>query len=201
MQTNSLNLMVNSQNVPKRKKRKTVVKPKTAKRKAPRKPGIESITYRPRTATDDAFIVSLTQSQLGEVHQQSFGQPFPVEQFRQYIQSGAPTIVIERNGQPIGYYSYLVSPDRKMHVSAMVIDPKYQRAGIGKKAFAKLQDDARAMGVHTLEVFVQESNAQSLAFTRSLGFREVFRVEPNTIGFHKYLVSPQATVAQQSFFP
>ncbi|WP_083511824.1 GNAT family N-acetyltransferase [Alicyclobacillus acidiphilus] len=201
MQTNSLNLMVNSKNVPKRKKKKSVVQTKAVKKQAAKKPVAETITYRPRTAQDDAFIVSLTQSELGEIHQQSFGQPFPAEQFRRYIESGAPTVVIERNGKPVGYYSYLVSPDGKMHVSAMVIDPKHQNAGIGKKAVAKLEEDARKMGVHTMEVFVQESNAQSLAFARSLGFREVFRVEPNTIGFHKYLVTPQTgPIAQPSFF-
>ncbi|GMA62365.1 GNAT family N-acetyltransferase [Alicyclobacillus fastidiosus] len=186
---NTVHLMMGQKPAPKKVKKKVAQKPKVQAKKKAAKPAAAVLSYRSRTAEDDAFIIQLTRQQLGNIHEQAFGQPFPEEQFLRYIQSGAPTIVIERNGKPIGYYSYLIGPDAKMHVSAMVIDPKHQSSGIGKTVMARLEEEAIRQGVRTLEVFVQENNAQSLAFTRSLGFREVFRVQPNTIGFQKQLAT------------
>lgn len=194
MPNSSVNLMLNQKSATKKRKKKVVAKAKT---KAQKKHGkqtkqpVISLNYRPRTPEDDAYIIQLTRQQLGAIHEQAFGQPFPEEQYLQYIRSGAPTIVIERENKAIGYYSYLLGQDAKMHVSALVIEPKHQSSGIGKMVMAKLEEDAKRQGVRTLEVFVQDNNAQSLAFTRSLGFREMFRIEPNTIGFQKQLAVPQ----------
>lgn len=204
MQTHSVHLMVQSKKPTPKKNKKAVVPKAKAKTKSGQKrvkPVVVEINYRPRTPEDDSFIVSLTQGQLGSIHEQAFGQPFPEDQFLRYIQSGAPTIVIEKNGKAIGYYSYLVGPDAKMHVSAMVIDAKNQSSGIGKMVMTKLEEDARKLGVRTLEVFVQENNAQSLAFTRSLGFREVFRIEPNTMAFQKQLVPLPPMGMQPQYAP
>lgn len=164
-----------------------VVPAKRSKTKA--KPGKKveqpQLTYRPRMSQDDAYILELTRQQLGEVHAQAFGEAFPDEQFLHYIQSGAPTYMILHKGKTIGYYSYLVGPDAKMHISALVIDPKHQSQGIGKAVMKQLEEQAVLQGVRTMEVFVQESNSTSVAFTKSLGFQEVYRFPPHTIGFQK----------------
>ncbi|MDQ0189980.1 GNAT family N-acetyltransferase [Alicyclobacillus cycloheptanicus] len=144
-----------------------------------------TLSYRPRTPEDDAYIVQLTEEQLGTVHQQAFREPFPRDQFLRYIQSGAPTFLIERNGKRIGYYSYLIGPDAKMHIGAMVVEPNYQSDGIGTKVMQKLEEDAQRAGVQVMEVFVQNSNERSMAFTRKLGFQEVFRIDENTVCFQK----------------
>jgi ribosomal protein S18 acetylase RimI-like enzyme len=192
MPQTGVHMMLKEKATPKKAKKKVVpkavkAKPAVQKKQRTTKQTMEPLHYRPRAAQDDAYIVQLTRQQLGTVHERAFGQPFPDEQFLRYIQSGAPTVVIEQKGKPIGYYSYLVGQNGKMHISAMVIDPAHQSSGIGKMVMAKLEEDAAKQGVRVLEVFVQENNAQSLAFTRSLGFREVYRIEPNTIGFQKQL--------------
>lgn len=148
------------------------------------------LSFRPRTADDDQYIVDLTEAQLGSIHQRSFGEPFPRQQFLSYIQSGAPTYVVLQNGTRIGYYSYLIGPDNKMHVTALVLEQSQQSVGLGTEVMEQLEREAKDKGVHTLEVFVQESNAKSLAFTRKLGFIEAFRPMPNTIGFQKRIQSP-----------
>ncbi len=151
----------------------------------PAETAVPALTFRPRTEADDEYIVQLTEEQLGEVHQQAFAEPFPREQFRQYIQSGAPTTVVEHRGKRIGYYSYLIGPEGKMHISALVIDRTEQSDGVGTAVMEKLEQEAAARGVHTLEVFVQANNVRSVEFTRKLGFHEVFRLPPNTICFQK----------------
>jgi ribosomal protein S18 acetylase RimI-like enzyme len=145
------------------------------------------LQFRARTPDDDDYIVQLTEHQLSAVHQQAFGEVFPREQFRRYLQSGAPTVVVEKAQKRIGYYSYLVNPDGKMHISALVIEPEHQSDGIGSKVMRHLEDEARRLGAHTLEVFVQTGNEKSLGFTRKLGFVEVFYVTPTTICFQKRL--------------
>lgn len=144
-----------------------------------------AVTYRNRTPQDDAYILQITRQQLGTVHEQAFGEPFPDVQFMRYIQSGAPTFMVLQNERPIGYYSYLLGHDKKMHISALVIEQEFQSKGIGSEVMKHLEADAMLQGVQLLEVFVQETNKTSLAFTKSLGFQEVFRVTPFTIAFQK----------------
>ncbi|QSO54416.1 GNAT family N-acetyltransferase [Alicyclobacillus curvatus] len=152
-----------------------------------------ALTFRPRVPGDDDYILNLTEKELGQVHSQSFGEPFPRAQFQGYLQSGAPTVVVEQDGKPIGYYSYLIGPDGKMHVSALVIEPALQSGGVGTQVMTRLEDDARRQHVHTLEVFVQESNARSIAFTKKLGFVEVYRMPPNSICFQKVIAGQSGT--------
>jgi|GEM_PF-5809345 len=143
------------------------------------------LTFRNRTPQDDEFILGLTEGELGDIHQGTFGEPFPRDQFMYFIQSGAPVVMFETRGKPVGYYSYLIGHDGKMHISAMVISPEYQLKGIGTRVMKQLEQEALGRGVHTLEVFVQSSNEKSVRFTRDLGFVEVFRIPPNTICFQK----------------
>ena len=145
------------------------------------------LSFRPRSAADDEYILQLTEAQLGNVHQQAFGEVFPREQFLRYLQSGAPTVVVERAKKRIGYYSYLINPDGKMHISAMVIHPEHQSDGIGTNVMSEVEREAKEKGVHTLEVFVQTGNDKSLAFTRKLGFFEAYYVTPTTICFQKVI--------------
>lgn len=182
-----------------------IVKP--ARRKAPGKKsnagrqttksvqsGAPRIEFRPRQPEDDAYIVHLTEEQLGSIHEQAFQEPFPREQFLRYLQSGAPTFIVLRNDKRIGYFSYLIGHDGTMHISAMVIEPQFQSDGIGTAVMKRLEADAVANGVRMLEVFVQAGNEKSLNFTRKLGFVEVYHVTPNTICFHKP-IAPAQTAA------
>lgn len=152
-----------------------------------------ALTFRPRVPGDDDYILNLTENELGQVHAQSFGEPFPRAQFEGYLQSGAPTVIVEQDGKPIGYYSYLIGPDGKMHVSALVIEPTHQSGGVGTQVMTRLEADARRQRVHTLEVFVQENNPRSVAFTKKLGFVEVYRMPPNSICFQKVMAGAGGT--------
>lgn len=176
--------------------KKRVAGGKTKRKAAPSKKPV--LSYRNRVPADDAYILQLTEEQLAAIHQQSFGEPFPREQFMSMIQSGAPVILIEYGGKPIGYYTYLIGPDAKMHISAMVIDKQYQSKGIGTQVMKRVEQDALPRGVRTIEVFVQANNEQSLAFTRQLGFVEAYRVPPNTICFQKQLAATNTVPARQT---
>ncbi|OFW79156.1 MAG: hypothetical protein A2201_12490 [Alicyclobacillus sp. RIFOXYA1_FULL_53_8] len=174
---------------------------KTASTPATGNVATAGLAFRPRTPADDTYILQLTEEQLGTIHQSAFGESFPREQFWGYIQSGAPTVVVESKGKRIGYYSYLLGPDGKMHISAMVIEPQYQSTGFGTEIMSRLETEAASNGVHTLEVFVQSNNAKSLAFTKKLGFVEAFRLEPNTICFQKLVHRPMAQGAATAALP
>ncbi|QQE80236.1 GNAT family N-acetyltransferase [Alicyclobacillus sp. SO9] len=166
--------------------RRAGTKPPRGKSKAKatktKKPELQ---FRPRVVEDDTYILQLTEEQLGQIHQQTFGEPFPREQFMSFIQSGAPVTVFESDGKRIGYYSYLVGPDQKMHISSLVIDKAFQSKGVGTAVMKHLEQEAVQRGVQTMEVFVQAANERSVQFTKSLGFLEAFRVPPNTIAFQK----------------
>jgi len=146
---------------------------------------LETLSFRTRLPADDAYIIRLTEEELGEIHLRAFGEPFPREQFLRYIQSGAPTILIEKGNKTVGYYSYLIGQDGKMHISALVIDQEHQQDGLGTRVMQQIETEAAVQGIHTLEVFVQANNERSIAFTRKLGFQPVYDVPPNSVCFHK----------------
>lgn len=172
-------------------------RPKSSKRAVTQTALPLQLRFRQRVPRDDQFILKLTEEQLGEIHQGNFGEPFPRNEFMTFIQSGTPVVVFESDKGPVGYYSYLVGPDRKMHVSALVIDSHYQSQGVGTHVMRHLEDEAAAQGVQTLEVFVQGNNDKSVAFTKQLGFVEMFRIPPNTICFQKRVEGQSAATIQR----
>lgn len=154
------------------------------------------LTFRPRRPEDDAFIVALTEEQLGRAHQEATGEPFPRAQFERLIQSGMPTVVVEQGEKRIGYYTYLVGADGIMHIHALVLE-KGRRKEWGEKVMQHLEEEARRLGAHTLQVLVLARQPQSVAFTKELGFVEAYRMPPHTICFQK-AVSPPASGQPQA---
>ncbi|RIV26702.1 GNAT family N-acetyltransferase [Alicyclobacillaceae bacterium I2511] len=152
---------------------------------------VEALHFRPRTDEDDSYIMDLTERELGRIHREAFGDPFPREPFLRYLQSGAPTVILEQGGHRIGYYSYLIGPDLKMHVTALVLDSVHQAQGLGRKVMNYLEEQAYTQGVRVMEVFVQDNNTKSLAFTKELGFTEAYRIPPNSICFRKTVAAQQ----------
>ncbi len=183
---------------PTTKARKAGSSAKTAAAKDTNPP---KLTFRPRTLEDDAYILHLTEEQLGAIHEQAFQEPFPREQFQRYLQSGAPTFVVERGTKRVGYFSYLLGQNATMHISALVIEPQHQSDGIGTAIMNRLEQDARAQGMLALEVYVQSNNEKSLAFTRKLGFVEAYRVTPTTICFQKQITPVSPTLPSTAAAP
>jgi ribosomal protein S18 acetylase RimI-like enzyme len=142
------------------------------------------LAVRERTPQDDDFILQLTEEQWRTAPMQQ-GSPFPREVFARYLQSGMPTRVIERDGKRIGYYSYVVGPDGRLHVSALVVEPTQQTDPVLGTVLEHLEQDARSHGARVMEVLVPADHERGLGLTERLGFREVWRLPQGLVVFQR----------------
>ena len=104
------------------------------------------LTFRQREKTDDAFIIDVTMQTLKDVYQQSVGQELREEHVLEWTNAGDYTAIIELNGKPVGYYSYLQHMPNRWYIGAMVLSPKAQGQGIGKQIFSHVEQQAREQG-------------------------------------------------------
>ncbi|MCA9567435.1 MAG: GNAT family N-acetyltransferase [Myxococcales bacterium] len=81
--------------------------------------------------------------------------------------------VAELDGRVVGNGSlHVFTPARCRHVASLAVGvhPDAQRRGIGRALMRRILEEARAAGVHRLELYVRADNDRALALYRSLGF-------------------------------
>jgi ribosomal protein S18 acetylase RimI-like enzyme len=85
---------------------------------------------------------------------------------------GTDTLVVERDGQPIGTVRLILDGDRA-GVYGFVIHPDHQGHGIGRDVLHRLCRTARADGASVVHLEVATTNDRALNLYTSLGFRPV----------------------------
>ncbi len=86
-------------------------------------------------------------------------------------------LVVESGGEPVGH---VVFGRRERHgrrqafLYDIQIGPEHRGRGIGGRAMALLQDEARALGLERIELNVFGGNAGARRLYRSLGYQETF---------------------------
>ena len=88
-----------------------------------------------------------------------------------------PWLVWEEKGEILGY-TYAARPFARAAYSwiaepSVYIAPRAQGKGIGKKLYAALEQILSLQGYQTLYALITEENANSLAFHRALGFKDL----------------------------
>jgi len=86
------------------------------------------------------------------------------------------SFVAESDGQLIGFVlarlAYLGIPLAEVCIiHGIVVDPDYQRHGIGGKLVNALVDHCHAEGINTIRALVEEGNAELRLFAEQMGFR------------------------------
>ena len=132
----------------------------------------QTLTFRPREKTDDAFIIEVTMQTLKEVYQQSVGMELREDLVLEWTNQGDYTGIIERGGKPVGYYSYLEHVPNRWYIGALVLTPDMQGQGIGQQIFAHIEQSAREQRIYMLEAHVQVENEAGLAFWTKQGFEK-----------------------------
>ena len=86
-------------------------------------------------------------------------------------------LVVESDGEPVGN---VVFGPRERHgrrqafLYDIEIRPEHRGRGIGTRAMALLQDEARALGLERIELNVFGGNEGARRLYRSLGYQETF---------------------------
>jgi len=96
--------------------------------------------------------------------------------WRQRLEQDAPrTWVIEEHGLVLGWINAGPSrdadaPSSTSELSAIYVDPKHWRRGVGQRLWSDTEEELRRSGFSDVTLWVLRDNAGALAFYRSNGF-------------------------------
>jgi ribosomal protein S18 acetylase RimI-like enzyme len=76
--------------------------------------------------------------------------------------------IIQRDGSAVGTIMYEFKKPNHVYISGLVIDPDFQRQGIGRAAMIKLLDSLKS--VNRIDMVTHPDNAAALSLYDSLGF-------------------------------
>ncbi|WP_295378667.1 ribosomal protein S18-alanine N-acetyltransferase [uncultured Stenotrophomonas sp.] len=104
------------------------------------------------------------------------GYPFPWTRgiFVDCLRAGYPGLVMERDGELIGYGMLSIAAD-EAHVLNICIDPLTQSRGLGRQLLRALVQLASDRGAQRVFLEVRPSNTPALALYHSEGFNEIGR--------------------------
>ena len=102
--------------------------------------------------------------------------PFPWTRgiFADCLRSGYPGLVLEHDGQMVGYGMLSLAAD-EAHVLNVCVDPQRQSRGWGRTLFRQLIELARRHRAQRVFLEVRPSNTAALALYHSEGFNEIGR--------------------------
>ncbi|MBN6889792.1 ribosomal protein S18-alanine N-acetyltransferase [Cytobacillus horneckiae] len=125
----------------------------------------ESITFRLMKEQDIDDVL--------KVEHESFSVPWSREAFYNEITKNqfAAYIVIEENGQVIGYSGTWVVTD-EAHVTNVAILPQYRGRKLGEAMMKKLMEIASELGAKTMTLEVRVTNEVARKLYRKLGFQD-----------------------------
>ena len=80
----------------------------------------------------------------------------------------ATVFLIEKDGEIVGNAGYENCGNGLFYLNRMVIDPRFQRKGIGRLVLGKLLDDMK--GAKRIELVTHPDNVAALKLYQSVGF-------------------------------
>jgi len=91
-----------------------------------------------------------------------------------HYNSGHTCKAICENGQPIGFFMWVLETPSKISIWRFMIDQNHQKKGIGRKALKiALEEIAASPGIKEIEICYNPKNPVAKNFYSSFGFKEV----------------------------
>lgn len=156
---------------------------------APAPPPSANLSLRPYTYGDEGFITQVTQQEIAGIFKECYGYDLDMNMVLQYVQA-ANTRIVTVDGHNAGYLSFVADDMGKMNIGSLVLAAPHQGKGYGKRIMRLVEQEARAMGMQEMEVFIQKNNTRSIEFARSLGFTEAPSNQEQTVVMVKSLRPP-----------
>jgi ribosomal-protein-alanine N-acetyltransferase len=95
---------------------------------------------------------------------------------RECIRSRSTNVAVAPAGEGIAGFAIMEYKDDEAHLILLGVDPAQRRRGIASALIAWHEDAALTAGIGTVYVEARADNAETRAFYRKLGYREVQRV-------------------------
>ncbi|MGZ4107251.1 MAG: N-acetyltransferase family protein [Tumebacillaceae bacterium] len=145
------------------------------------------LTFRNRREGDDAFLLRVTMAAMKQVYEKSTGTELTEESVLENIRNSGTTVIIERGGKPIGYYSYTVYLPGRMYWGSLILSPDRRGKGVGPQIHRHVEAEARKRNVRVIEGHVQVENKRAYEFWMKSGWRVVRMEGPGTLAIEKAL--------------
>lgn len=111
-------------------------------------------------------------SHVAAIERRSYEFPWSHGVFRDCLLAGYQCVVLEQEGDVIGY-SILSVAAGEAHILNICVHPEYRSRGYGEKLLDEILFRARAASVREIFLEVRPSNEHALALYRKKGFHKV----------------------------
>ncbi|MFQ6050128.1 MAG: ribosomal protein S18-alanine N-acetyltransferase [Candidatus Hydrothermarchaeota archaeon] len=109
-----------------------------------------------------------------EIERASFKDPWSHISFLDLFHfSPKGFIVVEVQGEIVGYAIYVLETNEIGHLLSIAVDPNWRRKKIGTSLMNYIIEDLRNKGVKYLKLEVREGNLPAIKLYKSLGFLEI----------------------------
>jgi len=116
-------------------------------------------------------------SKVYDIELKSFKYPYPLYLFIMYLKLFPKLfIVVECEGEIVGYGIAIVESGKMGHIISIAIDPRYRGLGLGKALMKELERRLRSYGVNTVKLEVSVNNHVAINLYKSLGYKVVRRI-------------------------
>lgn len=120
-------------------------------------------------------LIIMTRENMAAIVLASWGMEWQDEPLLEWLaDKDVHTMVLEREGEDIGYFS-LEFVDNYIFISSIQVRKDHQGEGIGKLMMDNVEAMARAEGVEGVELYVQESNFKAKGFYDHIGYSTICR--------------------------
>ncbi len=113
-------------------------------------------------------------AQVSDIERRSYEFPWSHGVFRDCLLAGYHCVVLERDGQVVGY-SILSIAAGEAHILNLCVDPRFRQLGYGEKLLDELLLRSAAAEVSEIFLEVRPSNEKAIALYRKKGFNLIAR--------------------------
>lgn len=99
-----------------------------------------------------------------------------LERIERHVQHPDSVAIVGRAGRELAGFAIMQYGDTTAHLNLLAVEPRFRRAGVGRRLVRWLEESAVVAGTFTIGLELRASNAVAERFYLALGYREVGRV-------------------------
>jgi len=93
-----------------------------------------------------------------------------------HIRRSDSLVLAHRREGCVAGFAIMQFGDTRAHLNLLAVEPRWQRAGIGRALITWLEDSARVAGTFTITLELRAGNTAARRFYEALGYRESGRL-------------------------
>ena len=101
---------------------------------------------------------------------------WPLERVLGHIRRSDSLVLAHRREGRLAGFAIMQFGDTRAHLNLLAVEPRWQRAGIGRAMITWLEDSARVAGTFTITLELRAGNGAARRFYEALGYHETGRL-------------------------